>query len=175
MLKPSLRRQRSQVRILSGAPDSAPSLCNSSQSVAETCADKARTRVQEPYTASAIFCHDWDADLVCDDCMGLLAKVAAERAAKVKPAKPEQVGRLVYFIAAEHGPIKIGSALTPETRLRELQTASPYALGILAIARGGYEQERRYHQMFAGRRLMGEWFERCPEIEAEIASLQVLA
>jgi hypothetical protein len=32
-------------------------------------------------------------------------------------------------------------------------------------------REKMYHRRFAHRRLHGEWFERCPEIEAEIERL----
>lgn len=80
-------------------------------------------------------------------------------------------GRKVYFIASEGGPIKIGIAINPENRLRGLQTSHPSRLSILATCEGGSDQERAYHLQFADRRLSGEWFERCPEILAEIARL----
>lgn len=78
---------------------------------------------------------------------------------------------LVYFIASESGPIKIGIANNPENRLKTLQTAHHERLRILATREGGFKQEYAYHQRFARKRLAGEWFERCPEIEAEIARL----
>lgn len=77
----------------------------------------------------------------------------------------------VYFIAAKVGPIKIGMAIDPVRRLKSLQTSHPEPLSILATSSGGPEREREYHKQFAGHRLHGEWFERCPEIDAEIKRL----
>jgi hypothetical protein len=83
-------------------------------------------------------------------------------------------GQRVYFIGAASGPIKIGIAVSPQNWLKGLQTGHHERLELLATCEGGQEQERAYHELFAGRRLHGEWFERCPEIEAEIARLQLL-
>lgn len=77
----------------------------------------------------------------------------------------------IYFIGAASGPIKIGIAVDPAKRLKSLQTGHHERLGILATCPGGSELEKRYHARFADRRLAGEWFERCPEILAEIESL----
>lgn len=83
-----------------------------------------------------------------------------------KPAKA-----LVYFIAAQSGPIKIGMAANPKARLAGLQTSHHERLELLATCRGGANQERLYHYQFKEHRLKGEWFKRVPEIEAEIARL----
>ena len=40
-----------------------------------------------------------------------------------------------------------------------------------AVTTGGLWAERDYHKRFAQWWMRGEWFERCPEIEAEIARL----
>lgn len=77
----------------------------------------------------------------------------------------------LYFIGAKEGPIKIGIAMNPAKRLKQLQTAYPHKLEILAILPGGARQECAYHARFAAHRLHGEWFTRCPEIESEIARL----
>jgi hypothetical protein len=77
----------------------------------------------------------------------------------------------VYFIASQSGPIKIGIAADPNSRLSTLQTGHHERLGLLASCPGGQSQERAYHKQFAAHRLNGEWFERCPEIEAEIERL----
>lgn len=79
----------------------------------------------------------------------------------------------VYFIASESGPIKIGKANNPEGRLKSLQTGHHERLSILATCEGGGEREREYHRRFAAFRLTGEWFTRCPEIEAEIERLRL--
>jgi hypothetical protein len=86
---------------------------------------------------------------------------------EVRDEKPQ----LVYFIASESGPIKIGIATNPKSRLSGLQTGHHERLELLAICDGGMDQERAYHKQFTDRRLHGEWFERCPEIEAEIERL----
>jgi hypothetical protein len=88
-------------------------------------------------------------------------------AVEAQPTRPS----LVYFIGSELGQVKIGMARVPERRLRELQTSHPAKLTILATCEGGHEREQGYHRKFAAHRLHGEWFERCPEIEAEIARL----
>jgi len=94
------------------------------------------------------------------------------RPAPVVELKPQPVA---YFIGSELGPIKIGCALDPVTRLASVQTGNPIKLAILATSSGGYGRERAYHRQFAAHRLHGEWFARCPEIEAEIARLKAEA
>jgi hypothetical protein len=79
--------------------------------------------------------------------------------------------QLVYFIGSASGPIKIGMAVRPLERLNTLQTGHHEKLELLATCQGGQSRERAYHKQFADRRLNGEWFERCPEIEAEIGKL----
>lgn len=79
--------------------------------------------------------------------------------------------RQVYFLGWEGGPVKIGVAGDMAARLTTLQTACPYRIRIEALAKGGVPTEREYHKRFASSRLHGEWFERCPEIEAEIERL----
>ena len=76
--------------------------------------------------------------------------------------------KLVYFIGAESGPIKIGIASNPKMRLATLQTAHHEKLTILAVTGGGQEAERKYHERFAAFRLQGEWFDRNPELITEI-------
>ena len=76
-----------------------------------------------------------------------------------------------YFIGAEDGPVKIGYTTKLKSRLQSIQNGYPYKLRVLALARGGMFRERYYHRLFWERRLHGEWFERCPEIEAEIERL----
>lgn len=83
-----------------------------------------------------------------------------------------EASRIVYFIGWEGGPVKIGLADNTQGRLRTLQVGCPYELRVLAAAAGGLKREKAYHAQFAARRLRGEWFERCPEIEAEIERLK---
>lgn len=76
-----------------------------------------------------------------------------------------------YFIGGADGPVKIGMTVNVGDRLKAIQACSPIILSILAVAPGGLERESAYHRQFMDHRLHGEWFERCPEIEAEIARL----
>ena len=77
-----------------------------------------------------------------------------------------------YFIGAEHGPIKIGSARDVHQRLTVLQTGHPEPLYIYAYADGGYETEEKMHRDFAADRLRGEWFRRSERILHHIVKLQ---
>lgn len=81
----------------------------------------------------------------------------------------------VYFIGGDVGPVKIGKAMRPEGRLRDLQCGYPYELKVLALVEGGAGVEEGYHRQFAHCRLNGEWFERTPEILAEIDRLNLAA
>ena len=77
----------------------------------------------------------------------------------------------VYFIASETGPIKIGIAANPPSRLSTLQTGHHEKLRLLVTCEGGEEREKEYHRRFAAHRRHGEWFERHPDILAEIERL----
>lgn len=77
----------------------------------------------------------------------------------------------VYFIGGNVGSIKIGSSMAPLERFASMQSNSPIKLTIMALADGGGDAERSYHKRFAHLRTHGEWFERHPDILAEIANL----
>lgn len=77
----------------------------------------------------------------------------------------------VYFIGGESGPIKIGLSRDPDARCREMKIGSPSDYRVLASVIGGCDLERAYHSRFEYAHLRGEWFERHPEIEAEIERL----
>lgn len=81
--------------------------------------------------------------------------------------------RSVYFMGWQNGPIKIGLADNVRVRRETLQVACPYDLEILAVTTGGLRVELEYHRKFGSQRLRGEWFERCPEIEAEIERINM--
>ena len=84
---------------------------------------------------------------------------------------PEGAASYVYFIQAASGPIKIGVAVNPLTRLSGLQTANHESLHLMAVLVGAYRHEMDYHRQFAGHRLHGEWFAPHPDILAEIERL----
>lgn len=68
---------------------------------------------------------------------------------------------MIYFIWDSGGNfIKIGVSDEPETRLRELQTANPNPLFLLAVTDGDYSTETALHTRFSDLRVHGssEWF-----------------
>jgi hypothetical protein len=77
----------------------------------------------------------------------------------------------VYFVQATSrvGPIKIGKAEEPLSRLAELQQGSPIELCILATTAGGLKLERALHARFAEFRIHGEWFQPAPVLLDYIA------
>lgn len=65
----------------------------------------------------------------------------------------------VYIIkAGETEFVKIGWAVDPEQRLRELQCAHYEPLLIIRVLDGGPETEAWMHRRFCNRRKLGEWF-----------------
>lgn len=84
-------------------------------------------------------------------------------------------GHMVYFVGGETGPIKIGFTQQPmKERLKCIQNGSPIKLHVLATLNATRINEKFYHRRFAQSRLHGEWFERTPEILAEIDRLKSL-
>jgi len=99
-----------------------------------------------------------------------LASTVQKLSTRSAPAWRVNKGHL-YFIGADVGPIKIGCSHNPKARLKELQTASPYKLRILAILEDGGHEEAAYHKWFAAHRLHGEWFEPSEKLLAEISDI----
>lgn len=79
----------------------------------------------------------------------------------------------VYFIQSQGThTIKIGyTAGQAQNRLKDLQTAHPYQLNLLATLPGDRNHEKSLHQRFAEYRLKGEWFEPHPDLLAFISLL----
>jgi Meiotically up-regulated gene 113 len=72
--------------------------------------------------------------------------------------------RLIYFIRAGNGPIKIGISKNPIRRLRALQTPNAKPLTLLGVMEGDLETERDIHRQFRNSRIRGEWFCTSPEL-----------
>jgi len=78
----------------------------------------------------------------------------------------------VYFIRPENGgPIKIGTTVSVDARLKSLQTAWPYKLLVLVDVPGDSALECELHARFAAHRMLGEWFQPAPELLAYIQEL----
>ena len=70
------------------------------------------------------------------------------------------MGRKVYAMGGETGPIKLGKSNDPDRRLRDMQTMSPMPLELIHQADETESiNEKDLHRIFAGSRLHGEWFE----------------
>lgn len=73
--------------------------------------------------------------------------------------RPRSMGSLYAIVAmCLERPIKIGFAVDPFGRLRELQTANAFKLQILGTVRGSQRTEEKIHRYLADDRLIGEWF-----------------
>jgi hypothetical protein len=65
----------------------------------------------------------------------------------------------VYFIQDDRGPVKIGRAGDPLTRLSELQCGNPFKLTLRAVILAFTEDvEQRIHDMWRTAHVRGEWF-----------------
>jgi hypothetical protein len=69
----------------------------------------------------------------------------------------------IYLISDSRA-YKIGYARDPVKRLRLLQTGSPEPLRIVGVINDPPSLERELHELFAGDRFRGEWFNRSREL-----------
>jgi hypothetical protein len=112
-------------------------------------------------------------------------KAAMEATRNPQPRKPIPERRdmraeaTVYFIRCE-GYIKIGYAIAPHKRLRQLQATdgTKYPEGIncstaalIQTEPGGFDRERELHSKFSHLRHTGEWFTESKELTDYIKGL----
>lgn len=64
---------------------------------------------------------------------------------------------MIYFIQAKQF-VKIGYSNDPENCLKDLQTANPVRLKLLATMPGSYQTEAELHKIFEKHRANLEWF-----------------
>jgi hypothetical protein len=81
------------------------------------------------------------------------------------------VASRVYFISGIDGPVKIGVAVEPWRRLRQIQTGCPTRLVLIADIPGSFDQERYLHEFYRRERLGGEWFRRSRRLSAYLMEL----
>ena|SRR3990167_5987570 len=80
---------------------------------------------------------------------------------------------MIYVISATSTEfVKIGLARNPITRMRELQTAQPTLLVLLASADWPNISERRIHAVLRKHRTRGEWFTMNDDIGRLIKHMQ---
>lgn len=65
----------------------------------------------------------------------------------------------IYFIQEEDGPVKIGRADYPASRLASMQSGNPRELHMLGWFEAPAEVERQLHSLLSQYRIRGEWFE----------------
>src|SRR5258708_2003505 len=81
------------------------------------------------------------------------------------PFRPkEKRFHCVYVVKSEPGPVKIGKAVNPHRRLKELKTTSPSPLLLEYIGECGTESasdriEKRAQHIVRTKRAIGEWFD----------------
>lgn len=90
----------------------------------------------------------------------------------VQPIPRSVTPRKVYFVEdITAGAIKIGVTRWPKKRLSVLQIGTSNQLRLLATIPGDEHLESDLHARFAAYRRRGEWFDRHPELLAEIERL----
>lgn len=78
---------------------------------------------------------------------------------------PENQRGVVYFIRrGNKGPIKIGTSVDPQQRIKQLQTAAAEKLELLGTVAGGTGLERSIHGLLSAFRMEGEWFKDDPRV-----------
>ena len=76
----------------------------------------------------------------------------------------------VYVIGREQGPVKVGISQNPEKRLGAIQSGCPFRVKVLHKSpardlRHAYSHEQIFHEIYAPKRLVGEWF----NLDADLA------
>jgi hypothetical protein len=95
------------------------------------------------------------------------AREVERKAAVERRAERRLVARAsgyVYFARAGFGPIKIGSSVCPEDRVKQLHWVQGDSVALLTQLPGGELRERQLHKLFARYRITGEWFQPCEPI-----------
>jgi hypothetical protein len=92
---------------------------------------------------------------------------------ELPPALPRSPKGWCYlYVIAGDGVAKIGRAIDPAQRLRELQTGHAGVLTIIAAVPGHADLERAAHEHFAHLKLSGEWFRLTDELADFVRWLQ---
>lgn len=89
-------------------------------------------------------------------------------------ARRARMGRVYFIEAIGAERIKIGfTSGDPAVRLRDLQTACPFMLRVIAHVRGSMDDEAALHERFASTRAVPgtEWFHITHELRAHIQHL----
>lgn len=88
--------------------------------------------------------------------------VPARKAAIPRPKPAPRPTRVYVLRSSASKLVKIGVAVNPEQRARDLQTGSPGVLTVAWSCSGREALERELHRRFAPHRKQGEWFDLTP-------------
>jgi hypothetical protein len=100
-----------------------------------------------------------------------LDRVIAQRRGEPVPKAGHRVSDKTYFIRCEDY-VKIGIAVDVMKRMRDLQSANPKRLELLAVVEGCHKFERSLHRRFADLRHSDEWFRLGPELSEYIEEIR---
>lgn len=92
--------------------------------------------------------------------------------ARIDTLSRDAEGRSYLYVIGAERTVKIGRALNPHSRLKELQTGHDRALYLLAAVPCHACVERAVHARFAYLRTTGEWFRLTDELEQFVRDLQ---
>ena len=83
------------------------------------------------------------------------------------------VMKRIYFIkpVGHAGPIKIGTSVSPESRLHDLGAWSPLPLELIGAVEGSIADEFYLHRCFADCHSHREWFTPTPKLIASIEAI----
>lgn len=79
----------------------------------------------------------------------------------------------VYFMRCGEF-VKIGVANNPQKRKKEIETANPFAVELLATIPGGQKREAELHRQFKSCRYRREWFVYGDDIKRFLANIKNL-
>jgi hypothetical protein len=99
-----------------------------------------------------------DGDDPCPACGGTGIGPNDEYEQKVRDAVAK-IGTVYVLRDDANARVKIGTALNPLMRMRDLQTGSSNRLRLIAMLPGGRRAERDLQNIWPERRIGGEWFD----------------
>jgi hypothetical protein len=80
---------------------------------------------------------------------------------------------MIYFMQrGSNGPVKIGTAVDPQKRMRTHQTSSAEPLGLLLVIAGSTKREAEIHAALIDSHISGEWYNPTSELFALIEQLR---
>lgn len=79
---------------------------------------------------------------------------------------------MIYFLSNGIGQVKIGYSTTPQKRVKELQTAHPQTLELMAVCPGDAAREAEYHTKYSCYHINREWFRENRDMSIEIEVLR---